>query len=134
MLSDAERRRFDTLLEKHLDRLPPRFAEFLEEVPLVVEDEPDPGLLEDMGMAWDDDLCGLHSGVPLTDRGVEDHGQLPDQIMLFRGPIYRMARAAGRSSRSRRDELDRQVRITLLHELGHHLGLDEDQLEELGYE
>lgn len=134
MLSDAERRRFDTILEKHLAALPEAFAEFLEEVPLVVEDEPSPELLDDMGMDAADDLCGLHSGVPLTDRGVEDTGRLPDHILLFRGPIYRMARAAGRSTRDRRAELDRQVRITLLHELGHHLGLDEDDLAELGYE
>ena len=134
MLSDAERRRFDALLEKHLEALPERFAAFLEEVPLVVEDEPDPELLEGMGMDRDDDLCGLHSGVPLTDRGVEESFALPDEIRLYRGPIYRLAKSVGRSRAARRDELDRQIRITLLHELGHHLGLDEDQLADLGYE
>ena len=134
MLTDAQRERFDTLLEKHLDALPERYAAFLEEVPLVVEDRPGRQLLEEMEMSDGGDLCGLHSGVPLTERSVEDHATIPDQIMLFREPIFRMARLAGRSSRSRRDELDRQIRITLLHELGHHLGLDEDQLEELGYE
>lgn len=134
MLSDAERERFDTLLEKHLDVLPERFAAFLEEVPLVVEDRPSRELLEEIEISDGGDLCGLHSGVPLTERSVEDHATIPDQIMLFREPIFRMAHLAGRSSRARRDELDRQIRITLLHELGHHLGLDEDQLEELGYE
>ena len=134
MLTDAERQRFDTLLEKHLASLPDRFADFLEEVPLVVEDRPSRDLLEEMDMADGDDLCGLHSGVPLTDRSVEDHATIPDQILLFREPIYNMTRHAGRSARDRRDELDRQIRITLLHELGHHLGLDEDQLEELGYD
>ena len=134
MLSDAERERFDTLLEHHLASLPERFAAFLDEVPLVVEDRASRELLEEMEMDDGGDLCGLHSGVPLTERSVEDHAMIPDKILLFREPIVRMARAAGRSSRARRDELDRQIRITLLHELGHHLGLDEDQLEELGYE
>ncbi|MFW5681856.1 MAG: metallopeptidase family protein [Phycisphaeraceae bacterium] len=134
MLTDADRNLFDTLLEKHLTALPERYATFLDEVPLVVEDRPSRELLDEMDMDDGDDLCGLHSGVPMTDRSVEDHATIPDQIMLFREPIFRMARLASRSRRARRDELDRQIRITLLHELGHHLGLDEDQLEELGYE
>lgn len=134
MLSDADRDLFDTLLEMHLAALPERLALFLEEVPLVVEDRPSRELLNEMDMNDGHDLCGLHSGVPLTDRSVEDHPTIPDQIMLFREPIFEMSRLAGRSRRARRDELDRQIRITLLHELGHHLGLDEDQLEALGYE
>ena len=129
MISSAQRHRFDTILDKLVDELPDQLHALLEEVPLIVEDEPSDDVLEDMGIDPDDDttdLCGLHWGVPLTRRSVEHSGGLPDQMMLFRGPIFR---AAGH----KRFELERQIRITLLHEIGHHFGLDEDDLEKLGY-
>jgi predicted Zn-dependent protease with MMP-like domain len=72
------------------------------------------------------DLCGLHWGIPLTARSVEHSATFPDRMMLFRGPILRVA---GR----RRQDLEEQIRITLLHEIGHHFGLDEDDLAALGY-
>jgi predicted Zn-dependent protease with MMP-like domain len=79
-------------------------------------------------------LCGLHWGVPLTQRSVESAAHLPDQIMLFRGPIMRLASVSstGRTRRDRR-ELEGQIRITLLHEIGHHFGMNEEDLAELGY-
>ena len=114
--------------------LPAEVAGWLDEVPLIVEDEADAALLAELGMGADEDLCGLHSGVPLTQRSVEDEGWLPDEIRLFRGPIMRMAGWSWRGrQRGRRSELSRQVRITLLHELGHHFGLEEEDLDELGY-
>lgn len=126
-VSFADRRRFDSLLEAILDELPEQLHEMMEEVPLIVEDEPSRHVFEEMGLdPSSSDLCGLHWGIPLTKRSVEHSGNLPDRMMLFRGPIMRLA---GR----RRGELDSQIRITLLHEIGHHFGLDEDQLSELGY-
>ncbi|MEM6553199.1 MAG: metallopeptidase family protein [Planctomycetota bacterium] len=130
---------FDAVLDAEVAALPASVAAMLEEVPLVVEDEPSWRLLEEMGMEpgspGEGDLCGLHQGVPLTERSVEESGRLPDRMMLFRGPIIRLAGysllhgTAGPSY----DELVRQVHITLLHEIGHHYGLDEDDLAALGY-
>ena len=84
------------------------------------------------------------SGIPLTRRSVDHSGTLPDQIMLFREPIMRLSRVPSRSirrfgagrenaKRSSRESLEYEIRVTLLHEMGHHFGLDEDELAELGY-
>lgn len=135
MLSDAQRRQFDRLLEDIIAGLPDHIRRLLEEVPVIVEDEPDPGLIEDMGMTDEEFmLCGLHWGVALTERSVESPPELPDQIMLFRGPIMRLAAVSSTGTQRRdRKELEGQIRITLLHEIGHHFGLNEDDLEQLGY-
>ncbi|MEM9415993.1 MAG: metallopeptidase family protein [Planctomycetota bacterium] len=130
------RDRFDDLLDLEVEALPPHIAEVLEEVPLVVEDEPDAALLAELGMpAGEEDLCGLHEATPITERGVEDTGMLPGRMMLFRGPIVRMAgyRVVG-GVEVNLDQLHRQIHITLLHEIGHHFGLDEDDLAEVGYD
>ncbi len=125
--------------------LPGRLHELLEEVPLIVEDEPGEALLADLfGDQGGGDLCGLHWGTALTDRSVQASADLPDRMMLFRGPIMRLAGFQGGRGGGgdggpgvRRGrglvELRRQVKITLLHEIGHHFGLDEDDLAELGY-
>lgn len=121
------RAKFDALLEEVLDELPGHIYQLLDEMPLVVEDEPSLELFRSLGMdPGSSDLCGLYSGRPLTNRSVEHSGVLPDRIQIFRGPISRLARAEG-------VELKHEIRITVLHEIGHHFGLDEDQLKELGY-
>lgn len=127
MLTDAQREHFDCLLETLMADLPQHIWEVLEEVPLIVEDEPSRQLLAEMHIdGMYSELCGLHSGIPLTHRSVEHGSRLPDRMMLFRGPIMRVS---GRRLRDLRE----QIRVTLLHEIGHHFGLDEDDLEELGY-
>jgi predicted Zn-dependent protease with MMP-like domain len=121
------RAKFDALLEEVLNALPDHIYGLLDEMPLVVEDEPSAELFESLGMdPRNSELCGLYSGRPLTQRSVEHSGVLPDRIQIFRGPIARLARAEG-------VELKREIQITVLHEIGHHFGLDEDQLKELGY-
>jgi len=133
MPDTALRLRFDELLSRLIDDLPQPLRERLEEVPVIVEDEPPAELMRHLGLDRRRvELCGLHSGIPLTRRSVEHSGQLPDRINLFRGPIMRMVhrRAGGRATI---DDLEQQIRITLLHEIGHHFGLDEDDLRRLGY-
>lgn len=126
-MTPAQRDQFDQILESIIAQLPEHLHKLLEEVPLIVEDRPARELLKDMDIdPRTTDLCGLHSGTPLTARSVEHTAKLPDQMMLFREPIMRVA---GR----RRLELEQQIRITLLHEIGHHFGLDEDDLTALGY-
>lgn len=135
MITDWEARLFDEKFDGVWRALPPALHRRMDEVHVVIEDEPDPALLRSMGMdPGQDDLCGLHTGVALTERSIEAPGELPDQIMLFRGPILRLAQAnVPGTGRDAVAELTRQIRITLLHEIGHHFGLDEDDLDRLGY-
>ena len=106
---------FDDHVRAALDELPPDLAAALENVAVVVEDEnPD-----------DPDLLGLYHGVPLTERG-DMAGVLPDTISIYRIPLEESFPDPG--------ELREEIRITVLHELGHYFGLDEEQIADLGYD
>lgn len=135
MVSRRERDEFDRWLDREVDALPEQLHELLDEVPLIVDDEPSAELLESLGMQpGADDLCGLHDATAFTEQSVEQGWDLPGQIMLFRGPIRRLAwELCGESASGFTAELRQQIRITLLHEIGHHFGLDEDDLDRLGY-
>jgi predicted Zn-dependent protease with MMP-like domain len=114
-LSDAE---FERVVAEALDSLPPRFAKLIENVVIAVEEEP---TAEDLEAGDDDDseLVGIYRGVALTERS-HDMPLLPDEIAVFRGPINRLART--------RHEAVEEIRETLIHELGHYFGLDEEEL------
>jgi len=99
-----------------LDSLPPHLAAALRNVAVVVEDE----------NREEPDLYGLYEGIPLPERGGDVPGALPDKITIYRVPLEEEFPVA--------NELEREIRITVLHELGHYFGLDEDRLAELGYE
>ena len=106
---------FDDHVRAALDELSPDLAAALENVAVVVEDEhPD-----------DPDLLGLYHGVPLTERG-DMAGILPDTISIYRIPLEESFPDPG--------ELREEIRITVLHELGHYFGLDEEQIADLGYD
>jgi predicted Zn-dependent protease with MMP-like domain len=114
---------FYELVEQALEGLPPELSELLDNVAIVVDDWPDystPLANGDSG----DTLYGLYEGVPLTERGGGYYGILPDKITIFKGPLERDFRRA---------ELEEQIRITVVHEVAHHFGIDEDRLEELGW-
>jgi predicted Zn-dependent protease with MMP-like domain len=144
MMLGPHRDRFDEIFERVLADLPHGLHELIEEAPIVLEDRPSRRLLRELGMdPSEDDLCGLHSGVPLTHRTVSDTGMLPDVIHLFREGI--IDHAGGWKERTDpenpegpriggEERIREQIRITLLHEIGHHFGLDEDDLARLGYE
>jgi predicted Zn-dependent protease with MMP-like domain len=129
MLEPEKRENFDRLLEEILAGLPPDVRDLLDEISIVVDDEPSKEVLEALGIEDDElpDVCGLHTGIPLTHRSVLDANPEPELVRLYRGPILRLA---GR----KRGELRKQILITLLHELGHHFGLTEERLAELGYD
>jgi predicted Zn-dependent protease with MMP-like domain len=143
-LSPGERDRFDALVERVIAELPEGIGRLIDEMPVVVEDVPDAALLRDLGMNPDeaDELCGLHTGVANTESSVESPGDLPSQIMLFRVGILAMAGGweAGveggteASVDAGEESVLAEIRVTLLHEIGHQFGLDEDDLRELGYE
>jgi predicted Zn-dependent protease with MMP-like domain len=116
---------FGELVEKALDELPEEFARFLDEVPVEVLDHPTDTQLARAHVGKSGLLLGLYVGRPRTLRNVEDSGTMPDIIFIFQEPIQIVCNSE--------DELVRQVRTTVLHEIGHHFGLDEDDLERLGY-
>jgi len=106
---------FERLALEELDGLPDAMVERLENVVFVIEDEPDDG----------EDLLGRYEGVDLTARDRYGYGELPDRIVLFRLPLLETAGTV--------DELRAEIRTTLVHEIGHFHGLDDDQLHELGW-
>ena len=106
---------FDDHVRAALDSLPPEIAAALRNVAVVVEEQ----------HPEDPDLFGLYEGVPLPERG-DEAGSLPDRIAIYRRPLE--------EEFADPRELEREIRITVLHELGHFFGLDEDRLAELGYE
>lgn len=122
MLTHAE---FERVIDEVMESLPERFARLVENVVIVLEDEPTD---EDLESIDDDDdeeedgaseLLGIFRGVALTERS-SDMPLLPDEIAVFRGPINRVSRS--------REEAVREVRETLMHELGHYFGLDHDEM------
>jgi predicted Zn-dependent protease with MMP-like domain len=106
---------FDDHVRAALDTLPPEIGAALRNVAIVVEEQ----------HPEDPDLFGLYEGVPLPERG-DEAGALPDKITIYRRPLQEEFPDP--------HELEREIRITVLHELGHYFGLDEDRLTELGYE
>ncbi|OFZ17740.1 MAG: hypothetical protein A2X94_15255 [Bdellovibrionales bacterium GWB1_55_8] len=128
-LPTTERKMFDRLLEKVLKSLPPAVSELLEQVPVIVDDEPTEQILREISAGAStspSELCGLHWGIPLGSRSMLDGEPVLDRIAIFRGPILRLSGGV-------RSELRKQIHITLLHEIAHHFGMDEEELEMMGY-
>jgi predicted Zn-dependent protease with MMP-like domain len=113
---------FETLIADALDEIPPELASAMENVAIVVAEWPSPDQLAGRPGT----LLGLYEGVPLTRRDPIGYGGvLPDRITIFRGPLC--ARASDET------DLARQVRTTVLHEVGHHFGLSDARLRQLGW-
>ena len=117
--------KFAELVEAALAELPPEFAKFLEEVPMEIRDRPTPAELAGLNIGPGSLLLGLYRGRPRTQRSVEDSGTLPDVIYIFQETIQAVCNTE--------QELVKQVRKTVLHEIGHHFGLSEQDLDRLGY-
>lgn len=117
---------FEEALREALDELPEMFRGALKNVAIVVEDRPPDWLLDDLGIPPDDTLYGFYHGIPLPERSVSDSGNLPDKISVYREPLEEDFPGRG--------ELVREIRMTLLHEIGHYFGMDEEELFRLGYE
>jgi predicted Zn-dependent protease with MMP-like domain len=109
--------RFDELVSEALDTVPPELAALMDNVAVFVEDEPP---------ADDPELLGWYEGTPLTERDWSYGGVLPDRIVIYRGPTLRMC--------ADEDEVVDEVHITVVHEIAHHFGIDDNRLHELGYD
>jgi predicted Zn-dependent protease with MMP-like domain len=112
---ELDRAAFEALVDQALDEIPAEIASQVHNVVVLVEDEPP---------ADEPDLLGVYEGVSLTER-TSDHTGLPDRITVFRRPLLEMCETP--------EELVREVRITVVHEIAHHFGIDDDRLHDLGY-
>jgi predicted Zn-dependent protease with MMP-like domain len=117
------RERFRQLVDEALESIPDRFRDAMQNIAIVVEDEPALQQLRDVELEPPDTLLGLYQGTPLTERSWAHGNVLPDKITLFQGPI----------EESSDDEDDTVIAIgeTLIHEIGHYFGLSEEEIEEI---
>jgi predicted Zn-dependent protease with MMP-like domain len=115
--------RFEQLVGRALDGIPEPFAHALDEVAIVIDDEPSPAQRRESGLGPDDDLYGLYEGVPRTEYAA-DWSFVPNKITLFRVALEEDFPDPA--------ELEHEVRITVIHELAHHMGIDDDRLHDLG--
>ena len=111
---DVDVEEFGRLVEDALDGVPPELGRMMRNVAVVVED-----------IGASPNLLGLYQGVPLTQRTTSYAGVLPDRITIYRLPILARCRT--------RDDVVHQVKVTVVHEIAHHFGIDDDRLEELGW-
>lgn len=107
---------FEDLVRQALDEVPAELATLVENCVILVEDHAPPG---------EPDLLGLYDGVPLTERGDFYSGVLPDRILLYRVPILAICSTPA--------DVVEEVHITVVHEIAHHFGIDDDRLHDLGY-
>ena len=108
---------FDEAVSAALDAVPSALMDMLDNVAFFVEEEPP--------AEYPDDLLGIYEGVPLTDRDLGWAGALPDRITLYRGPLTRMCDDV--------EELEDEITITVVHEIAHHFGIDDERLHGLGW-
>ncbi len=113
---DLDREAFEALVDRALDEIPDEIAALIHNVVVLVEDEAPPD---------DPDLLGLYDGVALTERESNFAAQLPDRIFLFREPLLDFCDTL--------EQLEDEVRITVVHEVAHHFGIDDTRLHDLGY-
>ena len=113
---EVPREEFEGLVAEALDTIPPELASLIDNVVVVVEED---------APADDPDLLGLYSGVPLTERGSWYSGMLPDRISIYRLPTLAICET--------REDVVEEVGITVVHEIAHHFGIDDERLHRLGY-
>ncbi len=116
---------FDLLVKKALERIPRQFMDALQNIQIVVDDWPDPDLMEEVTGNRDEVLYGLFTGKALPDRHYDDWGELPSMIHIYQKPLEEDFPEPG--------DLVREIEITVAHEIAHYLGFDEDTLREYGY-
>lgn len=122
-LTDKE---FDKIVEKAIARIPPEIREHLANIIISVIKKPSRKMLADAGLPPGETLLGLYQGVSLIERSVTDPPLFPDTIFLFQQPLEEICETL--------EELEEEIEITVVHEVAHFLGIDEERLVELGYE
>lgn len=110
------RERFEELVSEALDQVPPELLDLMDNVVVLVENDPP---------ADDPELLGVYEGYALTERGWDYAGVLPDRIIIYRNPILRIC--------DTEDDVVEEIAITVVHEIAHHFGIDDARLHELGW-
>ena len=126
-VSSMSEQDFEEAVGDALDQIPRDLAEAMDNVVVLIQDEPDPDILraEDYDEQGRPALLGLYDGTPLTERDEGWSMVLPDRILIFRGPLQRWC--------ATREELVEEITVTVIHEVAHHFGIDDDRLHELGW-
>jgi predicted Zn-dependent protease with MMP-like domain len=122
---EVSKAEFARLVESALAELPDPFAGYMEEISIEIRDRPSRQQLRKLGLGENDLLLGLYQGRPRTERSVLDNLTMPDVIFIFQEDVE--------DASDSEKELIEQVRTTVLHEIGHHFGMSEQDLDELGY-
>jgi predicted Zn-dependent protease with MMP-like domain len=117
------RARFEQFVAEAVRTIPRRFRQQLQNLAIIVEDEPDDDLLDEMEIEPPDTLFGLYQGTPLTERRWDHGNALPDRIVLYQGPIEDACESD--------DEIVATIGETLIHEVGHYFGMTEEELEQI---
>jgi len=120
------RRRFEALVARAIDGIPDPIAGYMSNIAIVIEDRPTPEQYAALGLPPDEWLFGLYEGTPLLERGITADPLLPDKITIFRGPLEEACETE--------EQIAEEIRRTVVHEIAHHLGIDEARLRELGYD
>jgi predicted Zn-dependent protease with MMP-like domain len=113
---EMSRADFELLVAEALDEVPAELSALIDNVAIFVEDD---------GPAHDPQLLGIYEGIPLTERGHYYGGVLPDRITIYRNPTLAICDTV--------DDVIDEVNITVVHEIAHHFGIDDERLHELGY-
>ena len=125
MVMKLNNREFDRIVKRAIRRIPTEIRSHLENIMISVQDRPRKDLLHDMGLPPDEPLLGVFQGVPLSERSAADPPLYPDTILLFQKPLLEMC--------STIEDLEREIEITVAHEVAHFLGFSEEELISLGY-
>jgi predicted Zn-dependent protease with MMP-like domain len=120
-----DRTAFENLVEESIRELPEEFRKKLQNVAIMIEDYPSRELMQQMGLSEDETLFGLYEGVPLPERGYFDEPLHPDRILIFKRAIEDECDSP--------EEIKEELKTTLVHEIAHFFGIDDDYLDEIGY-
>lgn len=118
-------KKFDQAVEKALDRIPEEFLRHIREVTILVEEEPSAEVLEDLDVPEGETLFGAYFGVPAGEKSVFDSTIEPDVIVIYKRPLEAYCETL--------EELTEEIEITVVHEVAHHFGIDEEALARYGY-
>ncbi len=124
-MKKVSKKAFDRIVERAIRRIPEEIRAHLNNMAISVRDRPSQELLAEMGMRPDDLLLGVYEGVPLSERTVFEPPLYPDVIVLFQEDLEEVCESL--------EEIEREIEITLVHEVAHFLGMNEERLAELGY-
>jgi predicted Zn-dependent protease with MMP-like domain len=122
----VSRKQFEALVADALDGLPSFIQEAMSNVDVVIEEWPSTEQYASLGLDPDEWLFGLYEGTPLIERGVVADPLMPDKITIFRHPLEEACQSP--------EQITEEIRRTVIHEIAHHFGIDEDRLAELGYD